>query len=198
VELELHECVAGHPGTIRLLGYLNHARMGNYGEAIAAYRTGIVDTPDITATRLAGRTKYGVGFNLQQQVTTNIRLLARLGWSDGRNESFAYTEIDNTIELGFDVTTGPWGRSRDQFGLAAVSSGLSDGHRTYLALGGEGFLLGDGKLHYGRENIVEAYYTAQLRRGIFPSIDVQLVDAPGFNKDRGPVVVFTGRLHVEI
>ncbi len=198
LELEIHECVVGHPGTIRLLGYLNHARMGNYGEAIAEYRSGLIDVPDITATRLPGRTKYGFGFNLQQQLATNVRLLARAGRSDGKNESFAYTEIDNTVALGFDVTTGPWGRSHDQLGLAAVTNGLSEDHRTYLALGGQGFLLGDGKLRYGRENIVEAYYTAQLRRGIFPSLDVQLVEAPGYNRDRGPVVVFSARLHMEL
>ena len=151
-------------------------------------------TPDGVALR----TKYGVGLNEQQQVTDNMRAFGRFGWSDGRNESFAYTEVDDTIELGFDLRGASWARPHDQLGVAAVSNGLSDLHRTYLALGGEGFLLGDGKLNYGREDIVEAYYTAQVHRGVFPAFDVQLIENPGYNHDRGPVAVFSVRLHLEI
>lgn len=198
LELEIRERIGNLPGVVKLLGFWNHARMGNYDESIAEFRAGVVDKPDITGTRVAGRTKFGFGLNLQQQVAQSVRLLARAGWSDGRNETFAYTEIDNTVELGFDVTTGPWGRTGDQFGLAAVTNGLSSGHRTYLALGGQGFLLGDGKLRYGREDIVEAYYTARACRGVFPSLDVQFVTNPGYNRDRGPVAVFSARLHVEL
>src|SRR5258708_37710481 len=96
LELEIDDCIHGHAGVIRVLGYLNHAKMGSYDEAIAEYRTAIVDTPDITATRVAGRTKYGVGFNMEQDLDRDLRALVRLGWSDGRHASFAYTEIDNT------------------------------------------------------------------------------------------------------
>jgi hypothetical protein len=198
LELEIDDCIHGHPGVIRVLGYLNHAKMGNYDESIAEYRQGIVDTPDITATRLAGRTKYGFGFNMEQDLDPDLRAFVRLGWSDGKNESFAYTEIDNTVLAGFELHGPRWSRPLDQLGVAGVTNGLSDSHRTYLELGGSGFLLGDGKLHYGRENIFEAYYTMFAHRGVYPAIDVQVISHPGYNIDRGPVVVGSFRLHLEI
>ena len=192
LELDMHDCIAGRPGTVRLLGYLNHANMGSYAEANAIARTaGAV--PDITADRVKGRTKYGFGVNAEQEVTGDLRAFGRLGWADGKNEAFAYTEVDSTVELGFDLRV-PHGK----LGAAIVSNGLSEDHRTYLALGGKGFLLGDGKLRYGREDIAELYYTARAYRGVFPAVDVQLIEHPGYNRDRGPVAVGSLRLHVEI
>ena len=38
--------------------------------------------------------------------------------------------------------------------MALVSNAISKGHQTHLADGGYGFLLGDGALNYGRENIL--------------------------------------------
>jgi high affinity Mn2+ porin len=203
LELELHGCVLGKPGVLRLLGFWNHARMGNYDEANAVLRTGLLDPADaqheIEETRAVGRTKVGFGINVEQEVSADVHLFGRLGWNDGNNESFAYTEIDNTLELGGDLHGTWWHRPHDKLGLAVVTNGLSTPHRTYLALGGDGFLLGDGQLpHYGREDIAELYYTARVYRGISPSLDIQVIDHPGFNVDRGPVVVGSLRLHVEI
>ena len=198
LELELHECIAGHKGIVRILGFLNHANMGNYDEAIAVYREGITDTPDIIQTREVGRTKHGVGVNWEQELPHDVRVFGRFGWADGQNEAFAYTEVDNTLEVGGDVQGTAWGRANDRIGIAAVSNGLSEPHREYLALGGLGFLLGDGSLHYGREDIVEAYYTARAYRGISPAIDLQLVEHPGYNVDRGPVYIGALRVHVEL
>ena len=192
LELEIHDCLAGHPGIVRALGFLNHANMGSYAEANAVSRLD-GSAPDITADRVPGRTKYGFGLNAEQDVHDGVRAFGRLGWADGKNEAFAYTEVDNTAELGFAMTV-----PRGKLGVAVVSNGLSHDHLTYLALGGKGFLLGDGKLRYGREDIAEIYYTARAYRGVFPAIDLQLVEHPGYNKDRGPVTVGSLRLHVEI
>lgn len=193
LEVEAHDCIAGHPGIIRVLGYWNHARMGNYDEAIATVRQGIVDTPDVTATREKGRLKYGFGLSAEQEVTEDVHAFLRLGWNEGENESFAYTEVDNTVLAGAD-----WRHGAGKLGVAAVSNGISESHREYLQLGGKGFLLGDGTLHYGRETIFEAYYTLRVYRGVFPAADVQVIDNPGYNTDRGPVVVGSLRLHLEI
>jgi hypothetical protein len=198
LELEVHDCIAGHPGFVRGLAFVNHAKMGNYVDAIAAFRADIDPTPDVTLYRVAGRIKYGFGLNVEQEVATDAHVFGRIGWNEGENESFAYTEIDNTLLVGGDLRGGRWHRPADKLGLALVTNGLSTSHREYLALGGQGFLLGDGMLHYGRESIVEAYYTARVYRGVFPAADIQLVDNPGYNRDRGPVVVGSLRLHVEI
>ncbi len=63
--------------------------------------------------------------------------------------------------------------------------------------GGLGFLLGDGALRYGRENIVETYYAAHVWRGTYIAPGLQHINNPGYNQDRGPVLVPSLRLHVE-
>ena len=185
LELELRGDVADHPGVVRLLGFANHARMGRYAEANAAFARGELDRPDITASRRAGRIKLGTGLNAEYELCDALRGFTRLGWSDGAYESFAYTEIDNTVELGAELRGTTWHRGGDKLGIAAVSNGLADDHRRYLAHGGKGFLLGDGRLRYGRETIVEAYSTARAIRGVFVAADLQLIARPGYNRDRG-------------
>jgi carbohydrate-selective porin OprB len=182
-------------GTLRLLGYLNHARMGDYQEAIDAAGGG---RPDITAHRHAGNYKYGFGANLVQELGGLARLFSRGGWNDGHAESFAYTEVDDTFEIGADLAGRWWRRPNDKIGLAFVTNGLSGPHRRYLQLGGLGFLLGDGNLNYGRENIVELYYNLQAYRGFYVAGDFQYLGNPGYNQDRGPAYVFSLRGHIEL
>jgi high affinity Mn2+ porin len=184
------------PGVVRLLAYLNHGNMGNYEEAIRNAEKSHT-TPDITSTRKQGRHKYGFGLNFEQELPGKIGVFGRLGWSDGRNESFAYTEVDRTFEFGGFTTGARWNRRNDRAGAAFVVNGIVKAHQQYLALGGLGFLLGDGALTYGREKIFEGFYTAHIWRGIFGSFDLQHINNPGYNKDRGPLVVPGLRLHVE-
>jgi carbohydrate-selective porin OprB len=183
-------------GVVRLLAYLNTADMGNYEEANGdAEMTHTV--PDVTATRRQGRHKYGFGLNFEQELPGKIGFFGRLGWSDGRNESFAYTEDDRTFEIGAFKMGERWKRRKDRAGAAYVVNGIVAAHQRYLALGGKGFLLGDGALTYGREKIVEGFYTVHLWRGVFGSFDLQHINNPGYNKDRGPVLVPGLRLHVD-
>jgi hypothetical protein len=215
LEVERRYQLGGRRGVVRALVFLNNARMGRYRAAIDSF---IADPatdnacraateaeqgrrlpgPVIECSRAEGRTKFGVGLNAEQEVGRHVRLFARLGWNDGRNETFAYTEVDSTLAAGLDLDGALWRRGFDRIGLAAVSNGLSADHRQYLALGGKGFLLGDGRLSYGRETIVEGYYTALVGCGLSLSADLQLAARPGYNRDRGPAVVGALRLHLEI
>jgi len=199
LELEARgKLIAHRAGTVRLLSYLNHADMGNYRKAIDDYLAGPeTSPPDITATRRQGRHKYGFGLNFEQEITSQVGVFGRLGWSDGRNESFAYTEDDRTLELGGFATGSAWHRRNDRAGVAFVANGIVAAHQQYLALGGLGFLLGDGGLTYGPEKIFEGFYTAHLWRGFFASFDLQHVNNPGYNQARGPVTVPTLRFHTE-
>jgi high affinity Mn2+ porin len=156
-----------------------------------------VRIPDITATRRPGASKFGIGVNVVQEVGGVGRVFARGGWNDGANESWAYTEVDDTFEIGGDLNGTWWHRDNDRVGLALVTNGLSAVHRQYLALGGLGFLLGDGALSYARETILEEYYTIHIWRGLSMAEDVQLVANPGYNHDRGPGWVFSLRGHLE-
>ncbi len=184
-------------GTVRLVSFLNHANMGNYEQAIRDFQEGETPVPDIISTRKQGRHKYGFGLNFEQELTSQLALFGRLGWGDGRNESFAYTECDRTLELGVFTKAEKWKRKNDRAGGVFVMNGIVAAHQEYLALGGRGFLLGDGGLNYGHEKIFEAFYTAHLWRGFFASFDIQHTNNPGYNKDRGPVVVPSLRFHVD-
>jgi high affinity Mn2+ porin len=184
-------------GAVRLLSYLNQADMGNYRQAIADYLDRLTPTPNIIATRRQGRHRYGFGLNFEQELTSRVGVFGRLGWSDGRNESFAYTEDDRTLELGGFAPGRSWHRHNDRAGVAFVTNGIVAAHRQYLALGGLGFLLGDGALTYGMEKIFEGFYTAHLWRGFFASYDLQHINNPGYNQVRGPVTVSTLRLHID-
>ncbi|MGB9515051.1 MAG: carbohydrate porin [Candidatus Acidiferrum sp.] len=189
--------IANRPGAVRFLSYLDQANMGNYELAIADYRAGLTPTPDIVFTRRQGRHKYGFGLNWEQEINSIFGVFGRLGWSDGHNESFAYTEDDRTLQLGAYFPGTSWHRNNDRAGAAFVANGIVAAHQQYLALGGLGFLLGDGGLTYGPEKIVESFYTVHLWRGFFSSFDLQHINNPGYNQARGPVTVTTLRFHAD-
>ena len=189
-------------GTVRLLGYVNHANMGDYrvqnNLALAARAHGNpTATPDITAHPLGTTVKYGVGLNFEQELTQDLRAFGRFGWNEGQHESYAYTEVYQTFEVGGDLAGNRWHRPNDKLGLVGASNAIKRDHQAYLALGGLGFLLGDGRLNYAREDILETYYTAHNWRGLFTALDAQLIAHPGYNQDRGPVAVFSLRTHVD-
>ena len=184
-------------GAVRVLGYVNTADMGNYREAIEQYNAGEVKVPNIIATRREGRNRYGFELNLEQDLTAHFGVFSRLGWSDGRNESFAYTEDDRTAEFGDYFRGDWWHRASDRAGTVFVINGIVGDHRVYLADGGLGFLLGDGALTYGQEKIFEGYYTLHMWRGLFASLDAQHINNPGYNMARGPLWVPGLRLHVD-
>jgi carbohydrate-selective porin OprB len=197
-EFELHGTVMRHQeGVIRILAFADHANMGSYREAVDNFLAGLTPKPDITAHPLRTTLKYGFGVNFEQPLNSWMGVFGRWGWDEGRHESFAYTEVDETAEIGVGGNGQRWRRKFDRAGFAFVSNGISRDHQEYLMLGGSGFLLGDGRLNYGRENIIETYYTLHVGRGIYPSFGLQHINNPGYNRDRGPVIVPTLRLHVE-
>ena len=183
-------------GAVRLLGFANYANMGNYR---VQNNLGIAmhTAPVITAHPLQTTVKYGVGLNFEQELTADLRVFGRFGWNDDHYESYAYTEVAQTFEFGGDLAGNRWGRAQDKVGLVGVSNAIKRDHQRYLALGGLGFLLGDGALSYAREDILETYYTAHNWRGLFTSFDAQLIAHPGYNSARGPVEVFSVRTHVD-
>jgi hypothetical protein len=196
-EYELrHGFIPKKAGVIRLLAYTNYANMGIYRDQILkAQETGTV--PDITDHPWHITRKYGFGINVEQNLTHYLTAFARFGWDNGKTESFAYTEVDQTFAEGIGANGLWWHRKQDRAGVAFISNAIAKDHQNYLAAGGLGFLLGDGHLNYGRENILESYYTVHVWRGIYLAPGVQHITNPGYNRDRGPVVVPSFRAHVE-
>ena len=197
-EFELRQSlIKNRKGTTKILFFANRAHMGNYREAVRAYLAGVDATPNIDAHAHVGALKYGFGYNTLQEITENFRVFGRFGWNEGQNESYAYTEVDQTVLFGGDYAGKQWHRTNDKIGVAVVSNAIKKDHQNYLHYGGLGFLLGDGNLNYGRETIVESYYTWHFWRGLFYSVDVQHINNPGYNRDRGPAWVGSARAHVD-
>ncbi len=190
LELERRFSLRPHPGAVRLLAYVNRAHMGSYQDA--------VDDPvrpaDITLSQ-AYRYKYGVCLNLDQEVMKNVGLFARLGWSDGQNEAWAYSDVDQSASLRLSLNGQMWKRPDDTFGLAGVVSALSRAHQQFLQDGGTGILAGDGALSYGMEKALETYYNLAVWKSLHVTADYQFFLDPAFNRARGPVSVLGGRLH---
>lgn len=188
-EFERRYALGSHPGAVRLLAFLNQAHMGSYQAALDGPHP-----PDIEATR-AYRLKYGFGLNVEQELFKHVGAFLRLGWSDGQNEAWAFSDVDRTATLGLSIQGDAWHRPHDTLGLAGVFNGLSDVHRDFFAAGGLGILAGDGRLSYGVERIVETYYDFQIWKTVRGALDYQFVTNPAFNRDRGPVSVLGARLH---
>ena len=113
-------------------------------------------------------------------------------------ESFMFTEIDRSLAAGTLLQGAAWGRVRDQAGIALYVNGLSSEHRDYLSAGGSGFFLGDGRLTYGPERIVETFYSLGTGKTASVTLDWQRVEHPGYNRDRGPAAIISLRFHAEI
>lgn len=198
-EYELRRGMLPHrQGVIRLLAYTNEANMGIYRNVVARFAAHQTTTLDITNHPWHITRKYGFGVNLEQSLTHTLTAFGRFGWNNGKTESFAYTEVDQTFEGGLGADGSLWHRRHDRAGIVGVTNGICKDHQLYLADGGYGFLIGDGALRYRREDILETYYTAHVWRGIYVAPGLQHIDHPGYNRDRGPVLVPSFRLHLEL
>ncbi|MDE1997697.1 MAG: carbohydrate porin [Burkholderiales bacterium] len=196
IELEHAHELGGQPGKLRLLAFRNRTKMSRYQDALdQSAKTGAA--PDINAVRTGDQVKYGLGLNLEQAISPDIGLFARGNWADGATETYAFTEIDRSISAGTLIKGARWGRGQDSVGLAFARNGLSQAHRSYLAQGGYGFFIGDGKLRYKPETIVEGFYDLSLCKAAWISLDWQRIFNPAYNADRGPVSVATLRFHTE-
>jgi high affinity Mn2+ porin len=196
-EGELRGKFREHEGAVRLLSYFNRFDGGTYADAIRLAReTGA--RPDITATRRTGTLKYGFGVSADQELAKDFGIFGRLGWNDGKTESFAYTAIDRLATFGASLKGSRWRRPEDTLATELTISGLSAVHAQYLALGGYDFLIGDGALRYGPETVWETYYSARVIPQLFATIGLDHANNPAYNRDRGPVWIGTFRLHLEV
>lgn len=198
VELERHYALGDEkPGVLRLLAFRDRALMSRYTDALALAATN-GQAPDINQVRTGERAKYGLGLNLEQQVAKDLGVFGRAMWADGQTETYAFTESDRSLSTGTALGGGRWGRASDCAGLAIGQSMLSGPHRSVLAQGGQTFFLGDGRLNYAPERVLEAYYLFSPMTGLALTLDVQRIFNPGYNAARGPASFVAARVHVEL
>jgi high affinity Mn2+ porin len=192
IELETRYTLFSQPGKLRTIAWLNSAFSGSYRETL--------DNPalnlDIAQTR-TGRIKYGYVINLEQALTEEIGLFGRWSWNDGKTEIMAFTDIDASLSLGTSIKGIRWGRPDDVIGIGGAINALSMDHRDFIAAGGLGPLIGDGRLNYERERVLEIYYAYAINKALTLTADYQFITNPAYNADRGPVSIFSGRLHGE-
>ena len=195
-EFEERHQLFGQPGKLKLLGFLSHGRMGLYDEATAnALQTGM--PADIAAVRKT-HNKIGLSLNLEQQVSDDLGVFGRAGWSQGRYETFDFTDINQTISGGASLIGKRWGRPDDTFGFALARNDASAAAKRFFGAGGLGVLIGDGQLlHSGAEFIMETYYDLDVFHYAKLTLDYQFVDNPAYNQDRGPVSIFAVRFHAQ-
>ena len=194
VEYEKRYAIDGQKGTVRILGFLNNGKFGNYREAINQNPT----APNVDSTQHYGRHKYGFGISADQYLTKDFGVFAKTSYNDGHTETWFFTEIDRSVSFGAVLKGTSWKRADDELGLAFIGNGLSADHRDYLAAGGYGFLIGDGRLNYSPEMIAELYYKINVyQKKFWLTPDYQFILHPAYNADRGPVNVFGIRVHVE-
>jgi high affinity Mn2+ porin len=194
-ELELRYSFNSQPGKLRLMSWANRANMGNYAAALAEPPT-TANFPDITLTRVV-RTNYGFAANFEQAITKDLGVFARASWSPGINEIIGWTDCDESVSAGALLKGTSWQRPNDVVGVAGFVGGLSSEARAYFAAGGLGILIGDGALNYRPEKVLETYYSYSLNSWSSVTFDYQLIADPAYNADRGPVHVFSGRLHAQ-
>jgi high affinity Mn2+ porin len=198
VEFTKNMSFSGYKGKVNLLMFRNVSKAPVYRDVINAYLNKTDVALDVIDGKNYGNVKYGIGLNAEQQLSKNLGAFFRASWNDGKTATWAFTEIDRSISLGFSYNGSQWKRPDDTFGVAGVVNGISKDHRDFLAIGGYGFIIGDGKLpNYSTEQIAEAYYSAKLNKNLFLSGDYQFVNNPAYNTDRGPVSVFSIRAHIE-
>jgi high affinity Mn2+ porin len=194
LEFEKRYTLNGQKGTVRVLGFLNNGKMGDYNKSIALSPV----APNVDTTQAYGRHKYGFGISADQYLTKDFGVFAKVSYNDGHTQTWYFTEIDQSVSFGAQLAGTSWKRKDDVLGLAFVGNGISPQHRNYLAAGGYGFLIGDGKLNYSTEMIAELYYKLNAYQNkFFLSPDYQFIVNPAYNKDRGPVHVFSIRAHIE-
>jgi len=193
LELEHRHELAGEPGKIAVTGYLSRGRMGTYAAAVAL--SDATGQPADMAPVREYRSRPGISFNAEQQISKDLGVFARAGWADGQVEPYDFTDIDRTFAAGLVLQGSGWGRPEDALGLGGVINTISTAHQAYFNAGGLGILVGDGILpNPGPEKILEAYYSFPIEK-LRATVDYQFVSNPGYNEDRGPVSILGARLH---
>lgn len=212
IELEHDHKIQGQDGIVRVLGYRNHENIGRFSDAVAAfqanpqqnattcqgfnYGSNNANAPDLCWARKPN-TKIGIGIFAQQYVAKDVGIFSRAMIADGKSEVDAYTAADRSLSVGMLAKGASWSRPRDVVGAGVNLSWISNAHARYLGLGGIDGFVGDGRIHPTSENALDMFYSFNYLKVFWFSGDYQRVANPAFNADRGPVNIFSVKIHGE-
>ena len=195
-ELEERHKLWDHPGRVTVAYWLSRGNLGTYSDALAqAAGSGMPPSTDAVANY---RSKFGLGFNVEQEILPDLGFFAKGGVSQADVQEDSFTDITESLAVGLSLTGARWNRPDDTVGLAGVASQISHQGKLYLAAGGLGGIIGDGQLPAaGPEQILETYYSFAAFGFAKVTADYQFVNNPAYNRQRGPVSVFALRLHAQ-
>lgn len=200
IEVEHEHNLYGRPGKVRLLGWRNRAKLAAFNDALIWLNAhpGQYSGPDaLYAMRNTEKIKYGLGINIEQEISDSTGFFLRAMKADGRTETHAFAEVDGSFSTGLSIKGDIWKRNEDSVGLSFMRNTLSNDRRRFLEAGGISFFIGDGALRYRPEAIFEGYYSLNLSKGFWLTADYQRIQNPAYNADRGPIDVYAMRLHLE-
>jgi high affinity Mn2+ porin len=124
-------------------------------------------------------------------------VFGRWSWNPGTTETQTL-DISKSLSGGVSIKGSSWARPDDTLGLGFAVNGISSSQITYLQQGGMTAFIGDGKLSYRSEQILETYYSAKVYKDLYLSADYQRIANPAYNSARGPVNFFGIRAHIEM
>ena len=198
VELEHAHLLADQPGKVRLLAWRNRAKLASFEDALAYLNAHpAADPQTILDVRNSEKIKYGFGINIEQAINDDLGFFLRAMKADGKTETYAFTEADQSLGLGLSIKGSGWHRALDTVGVGYIQNKISKDRQRYLEAGGLSFFIGDGALSYGAEQVFELYYSLQVWKSTYLTADYQRMWNPGFNTDRGPATFFGLRAHAE-
>jgi high affinity Mn2+ porin len=212
IEAEHKHSIRGQEGMVRVLAFRNHENMGRFSDAIAAFET----NPEENATTCTGfnygsqnagapdlcwarkpNVKKGIGGFAEQYIGHDIGVFGRGMYADGKTEVYAYTSTDRSATAGVLAKGTSWSRPKDLAGIGGYLGWISNVHAKYLGMGGVDGFVGDGAITADAEESLDLFYSAAFGKVYWLSGDYQHIVHPGFNSARGPVNVFTVRIHGE-
>ena len=176
------------------------AHLASFNDALAFIKANpLSDKQAIFAVRSSETFKYGIGVNIEQAISEDLGFFLRVMKADGKTETLAFTETDASLGTGLSWKGTSWGRAKDTLGVGYIYNTISKDRRDYLQAGGISFFLGDGhpNFTYSPEQVFETYYSMNVWKDAYATLDYQHMTNPGYNADRGPVDFGAIRLHIE-
>ncbi len=212
-QVEIEHRHEGHGGgTVRVLAFRNRENIGRFADAVAAFERNPQDNattcpgfnygsnnptaPDLCWARKPN-TKLGIGAFGEQYLVRDVGVFSRGMYADGKTEVDAYTSTDRSLTFGVLAKGSTWSRPNDVTGGGYNFGWASPSHVAYLAMGGIDGFVGDGHIRAAPEQALDVFYSANIRRSFWLAGDYQRITHPAFNADRGPVDIFSVKVHGE-
>jgi len=203
IEVERDHAIGDLPGKVSVLAYRNRMVLARFQDATNyVLQNNAQGTVALNNVRTNEQIKTGIGLNAEQALTKDLGIYLRAFTSDGHTETDAFAEADNSLSVGLGLNGERWGRPKDTVGVSIMQNGLSSFRREYLQAGGVSFFIGDyagpgQTITYRPERIGELYYNAMVIKNVLLGVNYQHIENPAYNAARGPVQVFSFRIHAE-